>query len=61
MHSFIYLISGCAGSSLLHRFSPIAESGLLIVGAPLVVEHRPQGVRASAAEARGSAGAARGL
>ena len=39
----------------------MAERGLLIVGAPLVVEHRLQGARASAVEARGSAGAARGL
>ena len=57
---YIYNLFGCAGSSLLCRlfsscgeggYSLVTMPGLLIVVASLVVEHRLQGVQASAAEA----------
>ena len=58
----MFIIFGCAGSSLLDSFSLVADSGgysvvmvhrLLIMVASLVAEHRHLGIRASVVVACG--------
>ena len=45
LHSFLSLIFGCTGSSLLHRLSPVAVCGILIAAASLIAEHGLQSLQ----------------